>query len=71
MLRVRQKEIENSKKAIEANNNVIVKMRDKLNQLGGFDQKGEPNWEMKYQEQVELKKQLEYKIKMLEKQNNN
>lgn len=46
MLRIRQKEIENSKKQIEANNKAITKMRDKLKQLGGLDDKGEASsWE--------------------------
>ena len=71
MLRIRNKEIENSKKQVEANNNAIIKMRDRLKALGGYDEKGEPNWEKKYLEQVELKKSLEHQIKALEKQNNN
>ena len=71
MLRIRTKEIENSRKAIEANNNHIMKMKDKLQSLGGFDSKGEPNWEMRFQEQLEIKKKYELQIKQLEKQNNN
>ena len=67
MLRVRQKEIENSKKAVEVNNNLINKMKSRLNQLGGYDENGEPNWEKKYLEQLELKKELEAQIKQLEK----
>ena len=52
MLRVRNKEIENSKKQIDANNNAIIKLRDKLSALGGVDEKGgESNWEQKYVEQ--------------------
>ena len=71
MLRVRQKEIENSRKVVEVNNNVVNKLKEKLNQLGGYDDKGEPNWEKKYLEQLELKKKLEIQVKQLEKQNNN
>lgn len=63
MLRIRLKEIENSKKQIETNTNTITKMKRQLNSLGGSDGKGEANWETKYQEQVELKKQLELQIK--------
>ena len=71
MLRIRLKEIENSKKQIETNTNTITKMKRQLNSLGGSDGKGEANWETKYQEQVDLKKQLELQIKQLEKQNSN
>ena len=46
-------------------------MKRQLNSLGGSDGKGEANWETKYQEQVDLKKQLELQIKQLEKQNSN
>ena len=45
MLRVRQKEIENSRKTVEVNNNLINKMKARLTQLGGYDENGEPNWE--------------------------
>ena len=45
MLRVRQKEIENSRKTVEVNNNLINKMKARLTQLGGYDESGEPNWE--------------------------
>ena len=34
-------------------------MKDKLNALGGYDEKGEANWEKKYLEQKELKQKLE------------
>ena len=46
-------------------------MRERLTQLGGFDEKGEPNWEKQYVDQLEMKRSLETKIKLLEKQNNN
>jgi len=75
MLRIREKEIENSKKQIETNKNVIEKMKEKLKSLGGpkgaTDAAGNPiSWETKYQEQLELKKTLQKSIKQLEKQNN-
>ena len=71
ILRIRLKEIENSKKQIEANTNVISKMQKQLSTLGGADGKGEANWEKRYQEQVDLHKQLELQIKQQEKQNSN
>ena len=48
MLRIRRKEIENSRKQIDANNKIIEKMRNKIDSLGGFEEKGESNWELKY-----------------------
>ena len=54
MLRVRTKEIENSKKQIETNKNVIEKLKEKLKGLGPkgtTDAEGNPiSWETKYQQ---------------------
>ncbi len=67
MLRVRTKEIENSKKQIETNKNVIEKLKEKLKGLGPkgtTDAEGNPiSWETKYQQQLELKQRLEKSIK--------
>ena len=53
MLRVREKEIENSKKQIETNKNMIAKLKEKLKGLGPkglTDADGNPiSWETKYQ----------------------
>ena len=53
MLRIREKEIQNSKKQIEVNKNVISKLQEKLKGLGPqgtTDEQGMPiSWESKYQ----------------------
>ena len=73
MLRIREKEIENSKKQIAVNKAAVDKLKDKLRSLGpkgANDVNGEPiSWETKYQMQLELKTRLEKNIKQLEKQN--
>lgn len=73
MLRVREKEIENSKKQIDLNNIQITKLREKLIKLGGTggegDDKTPVDWEQKYKGQVQLRTRLEKAIKQLEKQN--
>ena len=73
MLRIREKEIKNSKKQIETNKNVIGKLKAKLEGLGPTgikDADGNPiSWDTKYQMQLELKTKLEKSIKQLEKQN--
>lgn len=72
MLRIRLKEIENSKKQIDVNKTIIEKLKEKLKGLGpaGTGDNGEPlNWEARYQMQVEMKTRLEKQIKQLEKQN--
>ena len=74
MLRIREKEIENSKKQIEVNKKAISKLQEKLRVLGPQgtkDENGVPiSWETKYQAQLDLKARLERSIKQLEKQNN-
>ena len=73
MLRIRLKEIENSKKQIDVNKNHIEKLKEKLKGVG--QQAAGPNgqqplsWETKYQVQLDLKAKLEKQIKHLEKQN--
>ena len=73
MLRIRQKEIENSKKQIEVNKNVIEKLKEKLKGFGptggGAEEAQAISWESKYQAQLDLKARLEKSIKQLEKQN--
>ena len=73
MLRIREKEITNSKKQIETNKNAIGKLKQKLQVLGPTgirDEDGNPmSWESKYQQQLDLKAKLEKSIKQLEKQN--
>lgn len=73
MLRIREKEILNSKKQIETNKNVIDRLKQKLSvvqQKGTTDEDGNPiSWETKYQQQLELRTNLEKTIKQLEKQN--
>lgn len=53
MLRIREKEIENSKKQIEVNKKAIAKLQEKLKGLGPQgtkDENGNPiSWEAKYQ----------------------
>lgn len=67
MLRIREKEIQNSKKQIEVNKNVIAKLKEKLKTLGptgASDADGKPiSWESRYQMQLELKAKLEKSIK--------
>ena len=74
MLRIREKEIANSKKQIETNKNVIEKLKAKLKVVqphGTVDEDGNPvSWETKYQMQLDLRAKLEKSIKQLEKQNN-
>ena len=52
MLRIRQKEIENSKKQIEVNKNVIEKLKEKLKGFGptgaGSEEAQAISWESKY-----------------------
>ena len=71
MLRIREKEIQNSKKQIEVNKNTIEKLKAKLLGMGpmsAVDDDGTPiSWETKYQMQVDLKLKLEKSIKQLEK----
>ena len=74
MLRIREKEIANSKKQIETNKNIIEKLKAKLKVVqphGTVDEDGNPvSWETKYQMQLDLRAKLERSIKQLEKQNN-
>lgn len=76
LIKVRTKEIENTRKAIDHNNAQILQLNQKLKSMGQlFDGVSLENgglehpldWESKYIQQLELKKQLTQTIKKLEK----
>lgn len=71
LVRVRAKEIENTRKAIDHNNAQIVTLNSKLKSLSTLFEGQSLNqpldWESKYQQQVDLKRQLQQQIKRLEK----
>lgn len=75
VLRIREKEIQNSKKQMEHNKVVIDRLKKKLKALGqgeggDGDTRGDVvSWEEKYAKEVSNKKELERQIKELEKTN--
>lgn len=76
LVRIRTKEIENTRKNIDYNNQQILQLNQKLKNLGAMqsdkDKQAEDgnkekpvDWETKYLQQVEMKKQLQLTIKNL------
>ena len=60
MLRIREKEIINSKKQIETNKNVLAKLQAKLKVVQPGDTGDNPvSWDAKYQMQLDLRAKLQ------------